>query len=61
MKGMGKEGGGMMGGAMPMDKKPTMPKMHSQNDMSKHSSPEMEKCQKTTAAEMSKMVGYGKK
>lgn len=72
MKGMGKMGGGSKGGgmsgggipmpgAMPMDKKPMIPGMHSQNDMSKHSSPEMAECQKRTAAEMNTMVGYGKK
>jgi len=58
MRGMGKMDGGAKGGGMPMDKKPMTPKMHSQNDMSKHSSPEMAECQKATAAEMGKMVGY---
>ena len=35
-----------------------MPEDHSQNDMSKHSSPEMEKCRAANMPEMKKMVGY---
>lgn len=51
--GMGKDMGADMG-------KPSMgmPKDHSQNDMSKHTSKEMEQCRKANMPELKGSVGY---
>jgi len=57
MKGMGmmKDAGKMSGD---MGKSSGTPGDHSQNDMSKHSSPEMEKCRKANMPAMKEMIGY---